>query len=72
MKINMSDLKAKILDYIRLNGPCLPVQLSKQIHSNILFAGAVLSELFANQKIKISHAKIGGSPVYYIMDKRLN
>jgi len=66
MKINIQELKSKILDYIKLNGPCLPVQLSKQIHSNILFAGAVLSELVANQKIKISHAKIGGSPVYYV------
>ncbi len=66
MKINMVELKSKVVDYIRLHGPSLPVQLSKQIHSNILFAGAVLSELIANQKIKISYAKIGGSPVYYV------
>jgi len=66
MPINIPDLKNKILSYVTLNGPCLPVQLSKQIHSNILFAGAVLSELVANQKLKISHSKVGGSPVYYI------
>lgn len=66
MSINIPDLKNKILSYVTLNGPCLPVQLSKQIHSNILFAGAVLSELVANQKLKISHSKIGGSPVYYV------
>jgi len=66
MPINMQDLKFKILEYVRRYGPCLPVQLSKQINSNILFAGAVLSELVANQKVKISIAKIGGSPVYYI------
>ena len=41
MPINMQDLKFKILEYVRRYGPCLPVQLSKQINSNILFAGAV-------------------------------
>jgi len=70
----MLELKSKIVDYIRMHGPSLPVQLSKQIHSNILFAGAVLSELVANQKVKISNAKIGGSPVYYIpgQESKLN
>src|SRR3990167_5549990 len=66
MPINIPDLKNKILSYLNINGPSVPVQLSKQINSNILFAGAVLSELVANQKVKISIAKIGGSPVYYI------
>ena len=61
----MQELKFKVLEYIRLRGPVIPVQISKQIGSNILFAGAVLSELLANGKIRISHAKIGGSPVYY-------
>lgn len=61
----MQELKFKILEYVRLRGPVIPVQISKQIGSNILFAGAVLSELLANGKIKISTAKIGGSPLYY-------
>ncbi len=61
----MQELKFKVLEYIRLRGPVIPVQISKQIGSNILFAGAVLSELLSNGKIRISHAKIGGSPVYY-------
>ncbi len=65
MPVNMQELKFKVLEYIRMRGPVIPVQISKQIGSNILFAGAVLSELFANGKIKISTAKIGGSPVYY-------
>jgi len=65
MPINMQELKFKVIEYLRMRGPSLPVQISKQINSNILFAGAVLSELVATQKIRISHAKIGGSPVYY-------
>ena len=61
----MQELKFKVIEYIRMRGPVIPVQISKQIGSNILFAGAVLSELLSNGKVKISHAKIGGSPVYY-------
>ncbi len=66
MQVNIQDLKYKVIDHLTRYGPSLPVQISKQINSNILFAGAVLSELIANQKVKISSAKIGGSPVYYI------
>src|SRR3989338_9178272 len=65
MPVNMQELKFKILEFVRLRGPVIPVQISKQIGSNILFAGAVLSELLSNGKVKISTAKIGGSPVYY-------
>jgi hypothetical protein len=65
MPVNMQELKFKVLEFIRMRGPVIPVQISKQIGSNILFAGAVLSELLSNGKIRISHAKIGGSPVYY-------
>src|SRR3989344_450855 len=65
MPINMQELKFKVIEFIRMRGPVIPVQVSKQIGSNILFAGALLSELLSNGKIKISTAKIGGSPVYY-------
>ncbi|MEK6907565.1 MAG: hypothetical protein AABW45_03485 [Nanoarchaeota archaeon] len=65
MPVNMQELKFKVIEFVRMRGPVIPVQISKQIGSNILFAGAVLSELLSTGKIKISHAKIGGSPVYY-------
>jgi hypothetical protein len=71
MPINMQELKFKVLEYVRLRGPVIPVQVAKQIGSNILFAGAVLSELLSNGKIKISNAKIGGSPVYYFLGQEL-
>jgi hypothetical protein len=64
----MSDilsLRNEILNYVSKNGPVLPVQISKQINNNIIFAGAILSELVTNKKIKLSSAKIGSSPVYY-------
>lgn len=66
MVVNIIELKSKIVNYIFHYGPVLPVQISKYINSNTLFAGAVLSELISNKKILVSHAKIGGSPVYYV------
>lgn len=55
----------KIVSFIRVNGPVLPVQISKQFGGDLFFAGAVLSELVGRQKVRISNAKVGGSPVYY-------
>ncbi|RME55362.1 hypothetical protein D6777_00770 [Candidatus Woesearchaeota archaeon] len=62
----MQELKQKILEYIQENGPVLPIQISKEIQGNTIFAGAFLSELVSSQKVKMSHAKIGGSRLYYV------
>ncbi len=61
----MQELKDKALEFVKLNGPLLPVKIAKAIGKDITFAGALLSELVANKKVKVSIAKIGGSPVYY-------
>ena len=47
-------------------GPILPVEIAKHINTNILMASARLSEIKSNGKIKISHVKVGGSPLYYL------
>ena len=62
----MQDLRPKVLEYVRHNGPVLPVQVSKSIDSNILFSSAVLSELVSNGDVFMSTAKIGGSKLYYV------
>jgi len=59
------DKNETILAIIREKGPVLPVQVSKQINDSILIASARLSELLTSKRIKISHLKIGGSPLYY-------
>ena len=56
----------QILEFIKQKGPIIPVQLAKQINTDILFASAHLSELSSSNKVKISHIKIGGSPLYYL------
>lgn len=60
----------KILSFLRFTGPVLPAQVAKHINSNILLASAHLSELSSQGKIKISHLKIGGSPLYYLSEHR--
>lgn len=63
----MEDLRSKILQHIRMKGPSLPIQISKQFGTNSIMAGAMLSTLFAQKHLKITNAKIGGSPLYYVV-----
>lgn len=62
----MADQREVALHYIKTNGPIIPVQVSKVLNTNILFASAVLSELVEKKQLKMTHAAIGGSKVYYI------
>ena len=62
----VSRSKDRILSTLRLKGPCLPVQISKEIDFSPLFASAFLSELKAEGKIKISNMKVGSSPLYFL------
>lgn len=64
-KEQIVELKKKMHDYVKANGPAIPVQLSKATGSTTIFAGAVLSELIAQKMVKVTNAKIGGSPMYY-------
>ena len=59
-----------IFFFIKATGPVLPAQVAKHINSNILLASAHLSELSSQGKVKISHLKVGGSPVYYLTEHR--
>jgi len=61
-----SPIKEKILSFLEINGPSLPVHIAKYINTNMIFASAFLSELFSNKKLKISYMKVGSSPIYYL------
>ncbi|MBI2541954.1 hypothetical protein HYV80_04550 [Candidatus Woesearchaeota archaeon] len=60
------DHRDKILEFIKLKGPVLPVQIAKEIGSDILMASAHLAELTATNKLKVSAIKVGNSPLYYL------
>lgn len=66
MTINVSSIKEKILGYIKEKGPSLPANLTKITGMSLTFTSAILSELLAERKIKISNLKIGSSPLYYL------
>ncbi|MCL5018628.1 MAG: FaeA/PapI family transcriptional regulator [Candidatus Pacearchaeota archaeon] len=59
-------VKEKIMHFIRLRGPSLPVHISKETGLSILFASAFLSDLYSEKMIGISNLKVGSSPLYFI------
>lgn len=61
-----SEIKEKIIFILRKNGPGLPVYIAREIESSTLFTSAFLSELASEKRIKISHMKVGNSPLYYL------
>ncbi|MBS3126511.1 hypothetical protein J4453_03675 [Candidatus Woesearchaeota archaeon] len=60
------DIPEKILSFIRLKGPSIPVQVAKEISHNILMGSAYLAELTSRKQLKVSSVKIGGSPLYFL------
>jgi CRISPR/Cas system CMR-associated protein Cmr5 small subunit len=60
------ELRDQVLACVKTKGPVLPMQVAKDIARDTFYAGAILSELLNHKVIKISNAKIGGSPVYYM------
>ena len=61
-----SKIKEKILFTLRRRGPCLPVHIANEIETSILFASAFLSELVSEKKIRMSHMRVGSSPLYFL------
>lgn len=63
------ELKERVYDYVNTNGPVLPSVIAKEFRSTNIFISALLSELVTNKRVKLSRAKIGGSPVYYCKEQ---
>jgi len=62
----MADKLTQAYDFLKRNGPILPVRVSKIVGTNIMMASALLSQLVTEKKIRITHESIGGSPLYYV------
>ena len=60
------DTHKKIIEILKIKGPSLPIQIAKQIRISSLFVSAFLSELTDEKTIKVSHLKVGGSPLYLL------
>ena len=59
------ETRDRAINFVKSHGPVLPFQIAKEINTNILMASAHLSELVASNILKVSHIKVGGSPLYY-------
>ncbi|MEI6849795.1 MAG: hypothetical protein WCK29_02035 [archaeon] len=58
--------KENIIKNIQAKGPSLPIQIAREANLNLLFASAYLSELYSENKVKMSNMKVGSSSLYYI------
>ncbi len=58
--------KEKILSTLRQKGPSFPSRISREVGISPLFVSALLSELLSERKLKLSHMKVGSSPIYLI------
>lgn len=63
---NLPEKKIKIVEQITRVGPSLPSPISNSIGLQLLFTSALLGEMVHEGRLKASHLKIGGSPLYYI------
>jgi len=61
-----SHTREKILSILRMRGPNIPVHIAKETGLSMLFASAFLSELLSDKLIKMSHMRVGNSPIYYV------
>ena len=58
-------LKESVHDFVNRKGPVLPSTVAKEFGNTTLFISALLSELVTEKKLKLTRAKVGGSPLYY-------
>ncbi len=66
MPSDTTEIKEKIIQFIKQKGPSLPVHIAKEINTSTLFTSAFLSELLSEKKLKASHMRVGTSPVYFV------
>lgn len=64
MEVNVTH--EKIISVLKEKGPSLPISMSKELDMSSLFISAFLSELSDEKRIKMSHLKVGGSPLYFL------
>jgi hypothetical protein len=64
--INAEVVKEKIISILERRGPCLPIQLAKELNMNSIFTSAFLSELLDDKKIKTSTLRVGGTSLYLL------
>ena len=65
-KIDVAEIKLKIISILEKSGPSLPIPIAKQTNLQPMFASAILSELLNEKRIKTSALRVGSSPLYLL------
>lgn len=66
MSDNALKLGNDVLSFVMTKGPVLPVHVGERFGFNTIISSAILSDLVSKGQVRFSHAKIGGSPIYYV------
>lgn len=64
--LQLSQTKDRMMQYIKMKGPSLPVNIAREVSVSPLFASAFLSELYREQKLFMSHLKVGSTSLYLL------
>jgi len=59
-------MKERILEFMKKEGPIVPIDIATHFKMDSIFASAHLSDLSSKKLIKISKLKVGSSPLYYL------
>jgi len=62
----IKEKKNKIVEIIKQKGPLLPIQIYRDLGLTLLVTSALLSEMVSERVLKISHIKLGNSPLYFL------
>jgi len=68
--IDIQEKKNKIITFLRIAGPSLPVRIAKMIEMEPVFTSDILSELLDSKQIVTSHMRIGASPLYFLPSQK--
>ena len=63
---NLSNSKSKVLEFLKANGPSIPVKISTHLGVDTMLASAFLADLLSDKEIKMSKMKVGNSPIYFL------
>lgn len=64
----MVDYREQILAMAQ-DKPLLPGDVAKVLNTDLIMASAMLSELSASKKLRVSRLKVGSSPLYFVPEK---
>lgn len=64
--IDIQEKKNKIISFLKIAGPSLPIRIAKTIEMEPVFTSAILSELLDSKQIATSHMRVGASPLYFL------